>query len=100
MFDLPKGLPTIALNQEQIGHILPIVADETARASIVIGTSQSSIRDSPTAHKTQMHRPVSVQSCTTGSEEDLTSFGIADSGREAYSRGTTSEEEFWGKEEL
>ena len=104
-FSLPQGHPTISLNQEQIGHILRIVADETARASfemlnsVVTRASQLSIRDSPTMRKTQMHRPLSVRSCTTGSEGDLTSFGIDDVGRDIDSRGTTSGGDFWGDED-
>ena len=50
-FSLPQGHHTISLNQEQVGHILRIVADETARAlfemlnSVVTRASQLSIRD-------------------------------------------------------
>ena len=100
-FNLPQGHPTIALNQEQIGHILRIVADETARASfemlnsVVIRASQLSLCDSPSASKGPMHRPVSLRSCSTGSEGDLTSYGAGDSGRDVNSRGVTSEGEFW-----
>ena len=46
-----------------------------------------------------MHRPMSVRSCTTGSEGDLTSFGIDDVGRDIDSRGTTSGGDFWGDED-
>ena len=104
-FSLPQGHPTISLNQEQIGHILRIVADETARASfemlnsVVTRASQLSIRDSPTMRKTQMHRPMSVRSCTSGSEGDLTSFGTDDIGRDIDSRGATSGGDFWGDED-
>ena len=100
-FNLPQGHPTVALNQEQIGHILRIVADETARASfemlnsVVIRASQLSLSDSPSASKGPMHRPVSLRSCSTGSEGDLTSYGVEDSGRDVNSRGATSEGEFW-----
>ena len=98
---MPQGHPTIALNQEQIGHILRIVADETARASfemlnsVVIRASQLSLRDSPSGSKGPMHRPVSLRSCSTGSEGDLTSYGAEDSGRDVNSRGATNEGEFW-----
>ena len=104
-FSLPQGHPTISLNQEQIGHILRIVADEMARASfemlnsVVTRASQLSIRDSPTMRKTQMHRPMSVRSCTTGSEGDLTSFGTDDIGRDIDSRGATSGGDFCGDED-
>ena len=104
-FSLPQGHPTISLNQEQIGHILRIVADETARASfemlnsVVTRASQLSFRDSPTKRKTQMHRPMSVRSCTSGSEGDLTSFGTDDMGRDIDSRGATSGGDFWGDED-
>ena len=104
-FRLPQGHPTISLNQEQIGHILRIVADETARASfemlnsVVTRASQPSIRDSPSMRKTQMHRPMSVRSCTSGSEGDLTSFGTDDIGRDIDSRGATSGGDFWGDED-
>ena len=46
-----------------------------------------------------MHRPMSVRSCTTVSEGDLTSFGIDDVGRDIDSRGTTSGGDFWGDED-
>ena len=104
-FSLPQRHPTISLNQEQIGHILCIVADETSRAlfemlnSVTTRASQLSIRDSPTMRKLQMHRPLSVRSCTTGSEGDLTSFRIDDVGRDIDSRGTTSGGDFWGNED-
>ena len=31
--NLPLGHPTVAFNREQIGHILKVVGDETARSS-------------------------------------------------------------------
>ena len=105
-FSLPQGHPTISLNQEQIGNILRIVVDETVRASfemlnsVVIRASQLSLRGSPAGSKGPMHRPLSLRSCSSGSEGDLTSFGVGDSGRELTSRGATSEGEFWSDLDL
>ena len=62
---------------------------------VVIRASQLSLRDSPSASKGPMHRPVSLRFCSTGSEEDLTSYGAEDSGRDVNSRGATSKGEFW-----
>ena len=95
----PPGHLTIAINQEQVGAILRVVADEAAKASFemlnIVVEKASLLSLGPSRNKAPqpMHRPKSVTPGTT--ETDFASLGPVSAPQGEASERTFSEENFW-----
>ena len=72
---LPQGHPTVAFNQDQMCHMLNVVADQTAKSifemmnSVIQKASQLNFGQTGT-RPGEMHRPKSVQSAESESGTD------------------------------